>query len=78
MQHDTTAIIIQKLLGKNQKPMAMMDHSHGSINDDSLARAMSANGESEEPEEGGGLPPDNAIIAVPIGFQLPLFSSEET
>jgi hypothetical protein len=40
---------------------------------------MSANGELEE---GGRLPPDNAIIVVqhvvPIGFQLPLFSSNET
>jgi hypothetical protein len=42
--------------------MAMMDHptarSHRSSEDDSL--------------EGDGMPPDNVIIAVPNGFQLPL------
>jgi hypothetical protein len=38
--------------------------------------------EEEEPEvyveDAGGIPPDNAIIDVPIGFQLPLFASDET
>jgi hypothetical protein len=49
--------------------------SHGSSEDDSSAGDISANGELEE---GGGLPPDNAIITVPIGCHLPLFSSIET
>jgi hypothetical protein len=32
----------------------------------------------EEEEEDSGLPPDNDIIDVPIGFQLPVFLSEES
>jgi hypothetical protein len=71
-----------KITSKNEKPMEIMDLSHGSSDDDSVAGSMSANGELEELEEGGGLTPDNAIIAVPIGFQfqfqLKLLSSEET
>jgi hypothetical protein len=68
-----------KLLGKNQNPMAMMDpspaRSHWPSDDDSLAGVVSANGEIEEE---GGIPSDNAIVNVHIGFQLPLLTSKET
>jgi hypothetical protein len=62
-----------------QKPISTMNRSHGSSYDDYLAGSMSVSHlEEEEVEEDGGLPPYNVIIAVHIGFQLPLFSSEET
>jgi hypothetical protein len=56
--------------------MATMNCSHGSSGDDSLAGAVYVNCQLEE--GGGGWPLDNAIIDVPIGFQLQLLSSEET
>jgi hypothetical protein len=51
-----------------------MIHSHGSGDYDFLAGDMSVGQELEEEEEeveeaGGGLPQENSIIAVPIGFQ---------
>jgi hypothetical protein len=48
--------------------------SHGSIEDNYAAGDMSINGKLEE---GVRLPPCNAIVHVPIGFELRCFSSDK-